>query len=312
MMQPVVFDECLGWYHESTGGRGVVLCSAFGLEELCSRQSWCLLANALAARGMPTLRFDFHGTGDSCGDANDANRRTTWLANIDAAADWLKVHAGVTELVFIGLRFGATLAAAAARDRGDVGRLVLLAPVPSGRLYGRELQLTSQVMVPMGAEGLPRETIEDAVDVAGFVTTKRVLEDLRNIDLMKLEKPPAGEVLMVCSPGRPAEHKLADYFEKAGAVVTVRDFPDYLSMMSDPTAGMPMMTTIATVADWLVEKNQLSCLLLKRQGMLFHCQPPVWRTPDGASCRNRSATGKARSGYCANQMCPLQADRVSP
>jgi pimeloyl-ACP methyl ester carboxylesterase len=253
MMQPVVFDECLGWYHGGTGKRGVVLCSVFGLEELCSRQSWCLLANALAASGIPALRFDFHGTGDSGGDANDPNRLSTWLANINAAANWLTTHAGVTEFVFVGLRFGATLAAAAAQTRNDVERLVLLAPIPSGRMYGRELQLTSQVMVTLGGEGLPRETLENAIEVAGFVTTKAVLEDLRGVDLMKSMRAPGKNVLLVCSPGRPAEQKLGDHFEKLGAGVKVLDFPDYQAMMSDPTSGFPMSATITKVVAWLAD-----------------------------------------------------------
>jgi hypothetical protein len=65
---PVTFAGCFGWLHPAPGRRGVVLCNAWGQEALCAHRSWRLLAMDLAAAGLPTLRFDYPGTGDSLDD----------------------------------------------------------------------------------------------------------------------------------------------------------------------------------------------------------------------------------------------------
>ena len=67
-MIPVVFDGCFGWLHPAAGNRGVVLCAPHGYEELCVHRQWASLAERLAAAGLPTLRFDYRGTGNSVGD----------------------------------------------------------------------------------------------------------------------------------------------------------------------------------------------------------------------------------------------------
>ena len=81
-MIPVSFDHCFGWLHEADAGnrsaRGVVLMSPFGFEELCARKPFALLAQALAARGIATLRFDWSGTGDSLGGPLDPALLETW------------------------------------------------------------------------------------------------------------------------------------------------------------------------------------------------------------------------------------------
>lgn len=251
-MRPVAFAGCQGWLHGAGGKRGVILCSAFGLEELSARQSWVILADQLAAAGMPALRFDFTGTGNSADTMDEAGALATWLGNIRAAADWLQHNTEVSELIFIGLRFGATLATAAAEARGGVTKLVLLAPVASGRLYGRELQLASQVIVTMGGEGLTREVRDDgSVDVAGFVTAKATLDSLKGVDLTKMSRPPAPEMLIACNASRPSEARLAEQFSRAGATVSVHDFADYNRLMLNPTLGRPILATIAAVVGWL-------------------------------------------------------------
>jgi pimeloyl-ACP methyl ester carboxylesterase len=145
---PVAFDDCVGWLHPAAGGRGIVLCSAFGYEELCSRRTMHDLACSLARAGLPVLRFDYHGTADSAGTGEDPKRVATWIANIGAATDFIRRETAATEVVLVGLRLGALLAACAAARRTDIAALALLAPPLSGRGYARELKALAHLLVP--------------------------------------------------------------------------------------------------------------------------------------------------------------------
>jgi len=152
-MIPVAFEGCAGWLYLPKGrvplGRGVVLCDAFGYEALCSQRALALLAGMLAEAGLPVLRFHYAGTGDSAG-AETPGQIDRWIASIDAAADWLRQTTGVREIALCGFRLGAALAVEAARRRGDVALLGLLAPILSGRRYARELTLAAALHGPAG------------------------------------------------------------------------------------------------------------------------------------------------------------------
>jgi pimeloyl-ACP methyl ester carboxylesterase len=171
---PVAFDDCVGWLHAVPGGRGVVLCSAFGYEELCSRRTMHDLACSIAGAGLPVLRFDYHGTADSAGNGEDPDRVTTWIANIGAAIDLLRRETGVTEVALVGLRLGALLAACAAASRRDVSGPALLAAPNSGKTYVRELQALAHLLVAPDA----RASSFDGLEIAGFRVARQTLHDL--------------------------------------------------------------------------------------------------------------------------------------
>ena len=85
-----------------------------------------------------TLRFDYHGTGDSSGHHEEPGRVAAWLSSIDAAIDELSARTGIRQTCFFGVRTGALLlAAAAANRRDDVSTIVLWAPGQNGRSYVR-------------------------------------------------------------------------------------------------------------------------------------------------------------------------------
>ena len=84
--QPLVFGEgnaLLGWYHGPAAANardlGVVICAPHGYGSLCVHWGLRLLAERLAAQGLPTVRFDYHGTGDSLGDDRLPGRVPAWL-----------------------------------------------------------------------------------------------------------------------------------------------------------------------------------------------------------------------------------------
>ncbi|MDP3548543.1 MAG: thioesterase, partial [Phreatobacter sp.] len=119
-MIPVTFNGLMGKLHLPAGvapsGIGVVIVPPHGVEALAATKSLRVLADALAAAGHAALRFDLPGTADSLGDDTDPERLTAWTASVGQAAEVLRRHAGVSAIVFAGLRFGATIAALAAQS----------------------------------------------------------------------------------------------------------------------------------------------------------------------------------------------------
>ncbi|MBS0244657.1 MAG: alpha/beta hydrolase, partial [Proteobacteria bacterium] len=257
-MQSITFDGCRGWFHPGRGSRGVVLVYPHGLEALCVRQSYRILADRLAEEGLATLRFDLSGTGDSSGTLDTPRLAERWLGNIEAAARWLETNAGVTEIAFAGTRLGATLAAAAAEARGGVEQLVLLAPYASGRDFGREIRLTAQVVVTKGSEGAREASATKGVDVAGFITPETLLGELQRVDLLKSTKPCAAKILMLASTAQGQEHKLARHFTQTGAEVEVRGFAEFARLINEPTSNRPCLDAIEQTVAWLSGEREVA------------------------------------------------------
>ena len=129
------------WLHdtEARTGHGVLICPPIGHEQVHSHRALRHLADALAEAGFPTLRLDYHGTGDSAGDLQEPKRHAVWLANLRSAVTWLQSELACKQITLIGVRFGAALATEIASEL-PLADLVLWAPVIKGRAYIRELK----------------------------------------------------------------------------------------------------------------------------------------------------------------------------
>ena len=91
-----------------------------------------MLARKLEGAGYAAMRFDYAGTGDSSGEIADFGV-DAWVEDIEAAAEVLRQESGVTRIVLVGLRLGATLAALCAqRGRLRAAHVVLWDPVVDG------------------------------------------------------------------------------------------------------------------------------------------------------------------------------------
>ena len=132
-----------GWLHRPDtpiGDLGLVICNPFGHEAQSIHRSLRHFAEASAAVGTPVLRFDYEGTGDSCGDENDSARLAAWTQSVHRAVEALREATGVTRVALLGVRLGALLAGLAAAERDDVDGLVLIAPVVAGKAWLREMR----------------------------------------------------------------------------------------------------------------------------------------------------------------------------
>ncbi len=251
-MTPVVFGECFGWFHPAAGKRGVVLCSPQGYEELCVHQVWRGFGEQLAVAGLPTLRFDYAGTGDSAGDDEQPGRVRAWLDSIHAAVKWLRAEAGVEQVVLVGLRLGAALAGLAASELGEIEALALLAPPSTGRAYARELKALAMLAPPLAGAPPPRAGWKDDLESAGFVLTAATLNELGGVDLLKLPRAPAKRVLILNRPDAPSDARLAKKLKDLGAEVEEESFAGYAEMMRDAHFARTPAQAFDRVTRWAI------------------------------------------------------------
>ncbi len=251
---PIYFDSqgqpLFGWVHrpEQACQRlpGVVICPPLGHEQIHSHRSLRHLADALAHAGFAVLRFDYHGTGDSAGMLEEADRHATWLANIRSAAQWLRSELGGGALSLIGIRLGAVLATEVAAAEG-VGDLVLWSPFVKGRTYVRELRALGMTA------GVATDSGKD-IEAAGFVITEQTARDLGGIDLLRLQ-PHCRRVLLVGRDDMPSDTALLDHFNALGIETSVITPPGYAGMMAEPHLTEVPEKAIADIVAWLGEQH---------------------------------------------------------
>jgi uncharacterized protein len=174
-----------GIYHPPAGmpkGEGVVLCPPFFGEYL--RAHGCLrrVAIALAESGVPVLRFDYRGTGDSAGKFEETTP-DDWRADIEAAVTELRDLSGVGRVRLVGVRLGATLAAQVAMEIGAVDSLVLWDPIVNGNAYVEQLEQTHRRLVETHAPSHPARAAEAGLELVGFRVSVLMLQKLRAIVL---------------------------------------------------------------------------------------------------------------------------------
>src|SRR4051794_10598061 len=115
------------------GSMGVVIAPAFGWEDVCSYRPLRFLAQTLGEKGIPTLRYDLPGAGDSSGSAQDSGLLDAWIRSVGDAAEELRATAHVQEVAVLGIHSGAMLALMAAARGHNLQDLILWGPPASGR-----------------------------------------------------------------------------------------------------------------------------------------------------------------------------------
>jgi len=271
-MKRIMFDGCAGWLHEAAGGKtGVVLCAPQLHEAMWAHRGMRHLADDLAAAGVPVLRFDYYGTGDSAGEGGEADFLPRAVQNVVAAAEQLRALAGVQRLVLGGWRFGATLAvlaaeAMAARNHGPAA-LVLMAPVINGRGYLRELRALTAFYEPGQSPDAasssqppqpsqPPQAASPADDGMEVLSYRLSAEAVREIGALRLDRRPgcpAPNVLLLDdAPGSmSAVAALKRHYEQAGAQVDVREFFDSRLMMKSPEISAVPESAWRGVVQWV-------------------------------------------------------------
>lgn len=201
------------------------------------------------------MRFDYDGCGNSVGDDLDPDRVASWLSSIEMAIERLKEAAGVSQVVVLGVRLGATLASIAASRRADVCGVIAVNPVVSGRLYLRELrfiQANSAIATP------PDQT--HLLENEGSFMDERVEAEVAALDLLKLNETPAPRVLVVNRDDLPRPAKWPQHLRAQGVLVDELEAAGYAEMMLPPhKTSLPEGIRVATT-DWLRQlRSTLAC-----------------------------------------------------
>ncbi|HZZ90996.1 MAG TPA: alpha/beta hydrolase [Usitatibacter sp.] len=236
-----------GWYHSTPAALqsdcAAVICGPIGHEYTRSHRAIRHLADRLAERGIPALRFDYHGIGDSPGGELDPDRVAFWQASIRAAIRQARALSGRQRVCLIGVRLGGLLAALVASDM-PVDLLVLWNVPAKGKAYVRELQA-----IAMAAARDPQAS-ERGLESAGFTMSPQTLDALRKVDLAR-NPAKAGRVLLVGRDDLAPDSALAELFKAQGVSCDTVRVPGWLGMMADHQFTVVPDEALDAVSDWV-------------------------------------------------------------
>jgi pimeloyl-ACP methyl ester carboxylesterase len=198
---------------------GVVICYPVGHEYFRLHRSLTRMAHHLAENGFNVLRFDYRGTGDSEGRFENM-RLQNWLEDIRDASAALVSHAGVSEVVLMGVRLGAALALRAAARFAIAKTLVLWDLVEDGAEYTKLLlAMQSQVLSDLDRFREPRKH-ESMGELIGMPYSTDLLDDISSLQPVRVTDAKAGNIVLVVSKNAPSVNTITLDWRAGEAMVT--------------------------------------------------------------------------------------------
>ncbi len=197
------------WLHTPEDGMATgaaVICPSMGLEAAYSARALRALGLRLAHSGWAALRLDYAATGDSVGSWTDPGLVDEWLGNIRVALDYAR-GLGAPRLGVVGLRLGATLAAAELERGGPVDDLVFWDACATGRAFLREQAAFAAFRrtLPWSVEqpALPPPPGEESpVEAPGTVFSAATAAALGHVEIARDERRLASRELVLAREGR--------------------------------------------------------------------------------------------------------------
>jgi alpha-beta hydrolase superfamily lysophospholipase len=259
--QPLYFGApgrtLLGFYHPPAAAvarrdTAVVLCAPIGTDHVRSDLTYRHLAERLAAMGFPCLRFDLSGTGDSGGEDQSAGLVRSWLDDIGLAVDQVRTRSGAHAISIVGLRLGATLAAAAASERGDVDSIVLWSPCVSGAGYVTEVTRlhTLYTRIEPHVGNAPRPAA-DGAEALGMFLPRVLMGELGTLDLLRATRRPARQAMVIDGGNLTARDALVSHLSELGAETELRSHPGHKFLVTVSHRQVVPDEILASITSWL-------------------------------------------------------------
>ncbi|HEV3083150.1 MAG TPA: alpha/beta fold hydrolase, partial [Gemmataceae bacterium] len=260
-------DLLFGWLHypaSAASNLGLVICNPFGYEATCSHRSIRTFAETAAKLDIPSLRFDYRGTGDSADLAEGEEQLEAWVDNVLAAVAEMRRATGVQRVCVLGIRLGGLLAMLASRRSEAIDSLILIAPVLQGQRYLRQLRMTrlastlGGATAPAAASAIdPRAPLGVAeMEVSGFTLSAAAQRALADLDMSGVDSPHWPKMLIIDGDTLPTSRAWAERL----AATSPNRF-QYLALpgLIEMTMRSPMRATVPTAmvaaaCDWLAER----------------------------------------------------------
>ncbi|MGB6354700.1 MAG: alpha/beta fold hydrolase, partial [Steroidobacteraceae bacterium] len=262
--EPIYFGSgehgLFGWLHRPTGDSpesttGLVICKPFGYEAICAHKSIRGFAEASAAIGVPALRFDYLGTGDSADISPDANQLEVWSKDVLAAIAELQRRTGVKRVCLLGIRLGAVLATIAAAQCECVDSIVAISPIVSGRRFLRDIRTTRLAAGLAGdagnSPGGDKPVNDGSMEVSGYSLSAATLAALAQLDLTTAARPARG-MLIIDGSSMPVARKWSEALSGGAGRTEYLSLPGLIEMiMTAPHDAKPPQAMVEAMCHWL-------------------------------------------------------------
>lgn len=248
--------QLIGWVHSSQNCKSLdkclVLCPPLGVEYMSTYRSYRYIADYFALAGITTMRFDYHGTGDSSGFNLNENRLPDWLDSIEQSCQYLKTKSGCSQIGLFGFRMGGTFATLMA-EKVDAKFLILWSIFDQGKRFIREIramQLTSAIQ---------ENQEENLLEAGGIVYWPETENAIREIDLLKYT-PKSANTLIIPRDDLTPNSKLRDHFKNRGLDVEQVELAGSADMLRDPYFTIVPHESIYSIVKWVTSlPNEGAC-----------------------------------------------------
>lgn len=240
-------------------GSALVICQPFGQEYIRCHRMLRVLAASLARSGLPVLRFDYYGCGDSRGDGEEATLKRC-VGDVGEAVRFVRGRARALSVGLLGIRLGAAIALRfAAARRGQIEHLTLWDPVVRGEdflvsMREQSTRFGNWLQSVFGRAPSPGES-DGPRDLMGFRFSEELIDELMDLDLLQFEERPCNRALILGNGEDLAAAALHDHLAGIGVEADLERLSSPRIWLAEPHQGLVPRASLELVARWLLEPS---------------------------------------------------------